>query len=960
MLHPILGQRPKKCFLSCLLSALGHGAMHDARTVTLEHTMSHRHWQWPVASTILLTLILSSQGQSVHTDMFGDPLPRGALARLGTMRFRHADFVSLVAFLPDSKSLLTVGNDQTVRVWDIGTGKEMRRFGKPPVMNQDGNSCFMPGRLLRPEWRLFLACLSGDRKLLATGLADGPIQLWEAASGRALRLIDRPLAKMPVRLPGDPPVSEFSGPSALALSRDHKVLAATTDDGMVHLWDTETGKEMRQFRVTKKNPMNPGGLYLAFEFSPDGRTLLTCYEEVAPDDSDGVFRFWDVATGKQRFEVKQDGEGPSMTGKAIYAPDGKTVALATPRLGLRLIDANTGRELFKLEASYFGARFGFSRDSKELVADGGPGVRAYDVMTGRKVPPSSEGPASSRLQVNGDPYSSPSPDGKRLAQAHQNTVRLLDAISGEDQHPGYASQATVNWAGFSRDGSSVLTCSDDDDFGIRLWETRSGKAVVQIAVPPSVRSSGFSLSPDGETMVATAFGNGVAVWDVRSESERFSIRSKKIGFSARAFSPDSKLLALEEMLVPVIHLYDVATGNKIRQLEVPHPTSDQPATELPFPMAGSLGLTFSPDGRRIVGPSLANVAGVWDVVSGRLLGQIALVEASPPQVMAISPDGRSVATASADNYVSLYEVMTGQRRRYFGKKPAEGGNWQADLAVYGPAAFVRVLANADGVVRSRFSESPTNLVFSSDGKLLCHGRMDQTIALWEADTGRRLGLLQGHQGPVTALGVSPDGKRLVSGSSDASALIWDLEAFRGHLQQPRADLSRQEMDHGWAALASSDAATAFEAICLLSTAPKSVVPFLQERLRPADPIDTKRIERSIADLDAGQFRVRQAAGQQLEQLGERALPALRQALERKPTLEVRQRIDELLKSMASRAIRNGNRLRTLRAIEILERIGTAEALRVLQTMATGAKDARETEEARASLTRLGKPPAGKP
>src|SRR5262249_35376096 len=283
-----------------------------------ECTMSCRRWQWPVASIILLTVALSSQSRAVkeniavHGDAFGDLLPEGALARLGTVRFRHADFVSLVAFLPDSKNLVSVGNDQTVRLWDVATGKEMKRFGKPAVLSQDGVSSFTLGHLLRPEWRLFYACLSGDGKLLATGLADGPIQLWEVASGRQLHLIDRAKVQIPPRVPGGPLVSEFSGPSALALSPDHKVLAATTHDRMVHLWNTETGEEIRRFRVTKTKTsgIDSNGIYLAFVFSPDGGTLLTGYEEVA-EDWDGAFRFWDLATGKQRFEVKDKGDGPS-------------------------------------------------------------------------------------------------------------------------------------------------------------------------------------------------------------------------------------------------------------------------------------------------------------------------------------------------------------------------------------------------------------------------------------------------------------------------------------------------------------------------------------------------------------------------------------------------------------------------------------------------------------------------
>jgi WD40 repeat protein len=62
------------------------------------------------------------------TDQSGDPLPPGAIARMGTMRWRHGDPVSYVAYTSDGKAVLTVSRDKTIRLWDRATGKEIRRF----------------------------------------------------------------------------------------------------------------------------------------------------------------------------------------------------------------------------------------------------------------------------------------------------------------------------------------------------------------------------------------------------------------------------------------------------------------------------------------------------------------------------------------------------------------------------------------------------------------------------------------------------------------------------------------------------------------------------------------------------------------------------------------------------------------------------------------------------------------
>src|SRR5262249_37780219 len=136
----------------------------------------------------------------------------------------------------------------------------------------------------------------------------------------------------------------------------------------------------------------------------------------------------------------------------------------------------------------------------------------------------------------------------------------------------------------------------------------------------------------------------------------------------------------------------------------------------------------------------------------------------------------------------------------------------------------------------------------------------------------------------------------------------------------------------WSALADPDAAASYRAMCRLIAAPADALTLLRPRLKPVESVDDKRIERWIADLDAGEFAAREKATKELRKLGELAEPALRKALASRPTLEMSRRLQGLLDDIAQHQWHpTPEILRQLRAIEVLERIDTPEARRLLET-----------------------------
>ena len=184
-------------------------------------------------------------------------------------------------------------------------------------------------------------------------------------------------------------------------------------------------------------------------------------------------------------------------------------------------------------------------------------------------------------------------------------------------------------------------------------------------------------------------------------------------------------------------------------------------------------------------------------------------------------------------------------------------------------------------------------------------------------------------------------------------LLWDTSRPALKRQSWRTE-ELEKLDELWANLASADAAVAYKAIGRLSKAPAQAVPFLAKRLQPITVKDWRQIQQWIADLDDDRFAVRAKGSQELEKIGGLAEPRLSQALAKQPSMEMRHRILALQEKLRQQGP-PGPRLRVLRAVTVLEWIGTPEAQQILKILATGVPEAPETSDARTALERLSKP-----
>lgn len=506
----------------------------------------------------------------------------------------------------------------------------------------------------------------------------------------------------------------------------------------------------------------------------------------------------------------------------------------------------------------------------------------------------------------------------------------------------------------------------------------------------------IALSPDGTVLASGGTDSRVRFWDVKTGRQLARSAEHDGNVMAVCFSPDGKTLASAGG-GGTIYLWDAATAREICRLAARRLT-DRKSHVLDFSPVRALA--FSPDGRILAsgGGFKEDCVRLWDVAAGRSLRDL------PPQKtitwsLAFSPDGRTLARGGAwDPVVRLWEVATARERARFPTSPAgptsavflPGGNELMATAVFGggngPAGF-RVWHLATSKDLRHFGDplaSIARLALAADGRILVTAGWDQTIRLWDPATGKLVRCLRAKDQEKTthspSIALSRDGRVLTVADTEkgiirfwnpASGREWRTFGERGLEAVARpvppagkspgqkgkvsaaavGPLRPADLEALWGDLAGADARKAYRAIWTLAGAPGQTVPLLRPRLGPALGPTPQELDRLIRALDDDRFAIRRKATAKLSGLGPAAEPALRDALGRGPPLELRRRIEQILRGL-ERAGLSAHDLRALRAVETLEHIGTSPAKQILQSLSRGAPTALLTREAKASLGRL--------
>jgi WD40 repeat protein len=490
-----------------------------------------------------------------------------------------------------------------------------------------------------------------------------------------------------------------------------------------------------------------------------------------------------------------------------------------------------------------------------------------------------------------------------LAEESQPTVTRL---APQGDHP-----AAIRWAGFFPNGREALTVGSEGT--ARQWELVTANLLREfhLNTGPSPRSQPVTaLSPviagDSEQLPVGRVGHGSCkLWDART-GEEIGSQNFPHRVSHLAFAPNGKAVAIA----------------------IQHETAPQQSTVYLWPFLEKMqpvklteqsdylaGLAFSANGKTmvLVGPRSFCLL---DVATQKKYATFDL----PAQAISavFSTDATAVVASEwFGNRLFIIEVATG---RVLSTIQAPN----AATSVVALSADRRVLASA----QSEFTD----------------GVHTHSIYLWETLTGKEVLQIHTDRSAVSSLAFSGDNYSLISGVDNATALVWHLDS--GIAKSSLA----QDLETLWAVLADENAGKTHEALWTMVAIPSQSVNFLRQRLKPVFLADKAKVDQWIEDLGSDKYAVRQAATKALLKIGREIEPALQKVLVFNEGLEKHRRLEQILKTLPD--ILRPESVRTVRAIMILERIGSPDAQAVLTTLAGGATGARETEVAKSSLERL--------
>ncbi len=458
-----------------------------------------------------------------------------------------------------------------------------------------------------------------------------------------------------------------------------------------------------------------------------------------------------------------------------FSPEGDRIASAGDDGVVRIWNSRTGEIIKRIPAHDKAAcSVAFHPDGRHLVSAGTDGfARVWDLATERPV---FTGQCDA-LRTFGAAYTVAfrPPEGKQLAAGSNGIVRVWDWQSHRllQSFPGHENHSIP--VAFSRDGRYLGTGSAFRQ-GQMLWDAEAGGQPLLIFPAHGHPVTAVAFGPDGRQMATSGFDGSVRIGDTTTgELLHTCLHTGKV--MGAAFSPDGRRLASGGD-DKTVRLWDVETGREVLSLR------------------GHGGMcscvAFSPDGHRLASAGADKTIRIWDAtpLRGNEGREVLSFNGHQEEVrsVAVHPNGRWVASGGAGPKVKIWDAATGRvavefnahNRIVFSLAWARTGRRLVTAGADLPLHSVRVWDAETGRKLVELETGPEGLTgayhgvdFSPDGRYLVTGKINGVVQVWDAGTGREVGLLGTHRREVRGVVFSRVGGHLATSSGDGDVMLWD-------------------------------------------------------------------------------------------------------------------------------------------------------------------------------------------